>query len=110
MYTFAEHLRRCQEAAQRCETLVQWVQVTVSGISACGRIQGSWATLAGVDLWRVALEPPFSGLSYHPPGRVVQCSGVDGHCVCAGEPGGATCAARHAAGLDIDQSGRGRCQ
>jgi len=103
MYTFADHLRCCQQAAQRRETLVQWVQVKVAGISACGRIQGLWAAPSGVDLWRVALEPPFSGLSYHPPGRVVQCSGVDGHCVCAGEPDGAACEARHAVRFDIDQ-------
>jgi hypothetical protein len=89
MYTFQDHAKRCYEAAKAGETLVQWVQVKQAGITACAVIDDAWTSPAGVDLWRVRLERPHFGLFYVPPSKVRQCSGVDGHCGCAGEPCGA---------------------
>jgi|GEM_PF-5267869 len=84
-YTFADHARRCHEAAQRREVLVQFVQVKVSGATACGCIDDAWTTPTGIDFFRVELVQPFIGLSYYRPDRVRQCSGLDGRCACAGE-------------------------
>lgn len=87
MYTFAHHAKRCYEVAQAGQVLRQYVQVKVAGVTACGRIQDCWTTPEGVDLWRIALQPPHCGISSYTPSRVRQCSGLDGRCICAREAG-----------------------
>lgn len=84
-YTHAAHARRCREAAEARITLQQFVQVRYSGSSCCARILSAWDTPDGHEMWSLDLIGQIRGrLSMHAT-RVRQCSGLDGHCACAGE-------------------------
>lgn len=84
-YTHLLHAHRCREAAISREVLVQHVQVFVNSVSCCGLIKEAWSPAPSVDLWRVELLGPLTGLQYFSTQRVRQCSGLDGHCSCANE-------------------------
>lgn len=84
-YTHADHARACQQAAERRETLTQWVQVKTSGSACCARILDAWSTQDGLDFWKVQATQPLAFTGSFPVKAVRQCSGIDGRCACAGE-------------------------
>lgn len=81
-YTHHEHARRCREAAQRVETLQQFVQVRIAGASCCAKIVCAWETADGMAMWKLHFLGPAQGIWSVPAHRTTQCSGVDGRCVC----------------------------
>jgi hypothetical protein len=86
-YTFKDHAKTCQEAAQRRVVLVQWVQARLGQITHCGRICEAWTSSDGLDLWKLETVSPRRSVMSVPTHKTTKCSGVDGRCVCAGEPG-----------------------
>lgn len=84
-YTHADHAQACQKAAQRGQTLQQWVQVKTSGSANCARLIDAWSTADGLDFWKVAAVQPLAFTGSFPVKAVRQCSGLDGRCTCAGE-------------------------
>lgn len=84
-YTHSLHAHRCLDAAASRVLLVQHVQVFSKFGPCCGVIKEAWSPSPGLDLWRVELLGPLTGLQYFPTSRVRQCSGLDGHCSCANE-------------------------
>lgn len=84
-YTFARHASRCAAAAHAGTPLVQFVQLRLSGTTACARIAGCWTTPEGSDLWTLDLIAPFCGRTSYPIHKTTQCSGLDDRCFCAGE-------------------------
>lgn len=86
-YTHAVHATRCREAAQCRQVLRQFVQVKVFRVTQCARVVEAWTTSDGLDMWSLQLHGPFFGRASVPASRAVQCSGIDGRCVCAGELG-----------------------
>lgn len=60
-----------------------FAQVAVAGHGICAQVVDAWTSRDGVEFARVVWP---SGLeSVYPCRRVVRCSGLDGHCACAGE-------------------------
>lgn len=86
-YTHTDHAQRCRQAAVDRVVLIQFVQVKRKGATLCARIREAFTLPDGVDLWRVELIGPGMGLVSVAPKNVRQCSGLDGHCLCAGEFG-----------------------
>ncbi len=84
-YTHQLHASRCREAAQARHMLVQYVQSKRQGVTYCARISEAWTTPDGLDMWVLDLLSPEIARRHVPAKSVTQCSGVDGHCVCAGE-------------------------
>lgn len=88
-YTHDHHAARARLAAAAGLVLEQFVQARSRGALHCCKIRYAWAAQDGAPLW---LLDDLDGS--HPFERVVvpvrnvrQCSGLDGRCVCAGEPG-----------------------
>ena len=84
-YTHQVHARRCREAAEQHQVLQQFVQARYGFTSCCARIAAAWDTPDGLQMWSLDLLGPIRGRLSIPANRTRQCSGLDGHCACAGE-------------------------
>lgn len=84
-YTHQVHARRCREAAHQHQVLKQYVQARYGFTSCCASIAAAWDTPDGLQMWSLDLLGPIRGRLFIPANRTRQCSGLDGHCTCAGE-------------------------
>jgi len=93
-YTIPQHIRRCYQAANDRVVLITFVQVKKQSVTCCARLKDVTTTPDGLDLWRVELlgPGPFRGMASVHPRQTRQCSGLDGHCQCALDAGGAAAA------------------
>jgi hypothetical protein len=93
-YNHALHAARCVQAGQDRRVLVQFVQVKLGQTILCGRIVRPWLARGEFPMWRLEVV----SLGGHlveadvPTFKTRQCSGLDGYCRCAGEPGAASAA------------------
>ena len=85
-YTLSDHFRRAYTPNGQRVHFDAFVQVQSSGVTNCAKVRDAWVTDEGRDMWRVDLLGPLQGRSSFPVAKVIQCSGLDGHCTCAGEP------------------------
>lgn len=95
-YTHKDHAQACSKASQSREVLRVWVQVRPGQITHCGRIIEAWTTPDGLDLWKLETVSPRRSVMSVPANKTTRCSGVDGRCVCSGEPGLGSLAASEA--------------
>lgn len=86
-YTHARHAAACGAAAADRRTLVAYVQVRLDHATHCARIIEAWTPDGGPDLWKLQTLSPIASIRSALAARCVQCSGIDGRCVCAGEGG-----------------------
>lgn len=62
-----------------------FVQVRACGTSHCASVITSYINDAGIQLLKLNVTQPLSFVAWYPAKAVRACSGVDGHCACAGE-------------------------
>lgn len=88
-YNHSEHFRRCKELADlRREVLGKpHIQVKFQGVTHCAQLVVAWTTKSGQDMWAVDLLSPQRCRASVPAHMARLCSGLDGHCLCAGEAG-----------------------
>lgn len=82
-YTHSMHAARCRQAADQGVVLVQHVQARMMQTTVCAKIEGAWDTAEGLEMWKLSLLGPVTGVQSLPARRVTQCSGIDGRCHCA---------------------------
>ena len=82
-----EYAHACLRAANEGKRLVTHVQVQIQGATMCAVIKDAWTAPNLRDMWKVEVigNEAFKGLHNLPVHKVRRCSGVDGHCMCAGE-------------------------
>lgn len=88
-YTLEEHHRRCVAVADESRAFLgkQHIQVMFQGVPHCAQLVVAWKAQSGQDMWAVDLLGPLKGRASVPASKARQCSGLDGHCLCAGEAG-----------------------
>lgn len=85
-YTHSAHAAACRVAACSGVVLAQrFVQVKFLGVTHCARLVEAWTTPNGVDLYKVHTLSPSVSIAHVQASKTLACSGVDGHCSCAGE-------------------------
>ena len=88
-YSHDLHASRARLAAAAGVVLEQFVQARSRGALHCCKIRYAWHAQDGASLWLLDdldASHPFERVVI-PVRNVRQCSGLDGRCVCAGEPG-----------------------
>lgn len=87
MYTFEYHAKRFP--ANPSEYIAHgktYVQIRMpENYTACAYLIGQWQTPKGVNMWQAQIILPLTFVFWANCSRVRQCSGLDGHCACAGE-------------------------